>query len=170
MDSRVDKLMEVIRKTVIKLFPELAGRYHLSASARITALGDGIQAQPLTNEGSDDAKTPVVKCQPLPYSLKVGNVVKLAFMYGDPSEPFLITRSTAVIGAYAGGKITIDGYGTKDALVAEYLKDHTREGDLTLPDATLSVKIKFKAPLKDGDQVAAVPIEEGERFIVIAKL
>lgn len=180
MDSRVDKLIEVVRKTVIKLFPELAGRYHLSGKARITALGEGVQAQPLTREGSDDTSAPVVKCSPLPTSLKVGNIITLAFLYGDPSEPYIISRSAAVVGTYAGGRVTVEGYGA-EAVVPEHLQDHSRVATLTapvdedgqpLPGASTSslTKISYKAPLKAGDQVVATPIEEGERFIVLAKL
>ncbi len=181
MDARVDKLIEVVRKTVIKLFPELAGRYHLGCRASVTGLAGGLQLQPLTREGSEDASAPAVKCDPVPVKLKSGNVVRMAFLYGDPAEPVVFTRATAAVGTMAGGKVDVENYGVKDCLVAEHLRDHFRLATLTapvdeqgnpLPGATTSplTRIDFKAPLKDGDKVVALPIEEGERFIIVARL
>lgn len=180
MDSRVDKLIEVVRKVVIRLFPELAGRYHLTAKAQVMSAKD-LAVQPLTKEGSADTGTPAIKCPAVPVTLKPGNRVTFGFMYGDPSEPFLVPKSTGAIGTWATGKVTVPGYGTKDALVAEHLKDHFRLTTFTspvdvegvpLPGATTSdlTRINFMTSLKDGDQVVALPIEEGDRFIVVGKL
>ncbi|TEB09134.1 hypothetical protein [Pelotomaculum propionicicum] len=181
MDPRVDKLIEVVRKTVIMLFPELTGRYHLAARAKVTGVANGISAQPLTRERTDDDTSPVVKCPALPYTLKPDNVIHIGYLYGDPSEPMAVVLSTAAIGTWTGGKVTVEGYGARDGLVMEYLKDHFRLATLTapvdqdgnpLPGATTSplTRIDFRTGLKDGDKVAAVPIEEGDRFIVIGKL
>ncbi|NHM25468.1 hypothetical protein G7K71_08665 [Desulfofundulus sp. TPOSR] len=181
MDARMDRLIEVVRKIVIRLFPELAGRYHLTGRARVTGLTGGLVLQPVTRDGSDDPETPAVKCETLPYTLKVGNIVRLGFMYGDPSEPFVGVLSTAAIGTWAGGKIEIPGYGTRDALVVECLREHSRLVTMTapvddqgnpLPGASTSplTRIEYRATLEDGDQVVALPIEEGERFIVVGKL
>lgn len=181
MDPRVDKLIEVVRKTVIMLFPELAGRYHLAARAKVTGVAGGLNAQPLTRERTSDSTSPVVKCPALPYTLKPGNVIHVGYLYGDPSEPFALVLSTAAIGTWAGGKVTVEGYGTRDGLVAEHLKDHFRLATMTspvdddgnpLPGASTSIltRINYWTGLEDGDQVVALPIEEGERFVVVGKL
>lgn len=181
MDARVDKLIEVVRKAVIKLFPELAGRYHLACRAKVTGLTGGLELQPLTREGNKDSTAPAVRCNPLPVKLKGGNVVRLVFLYGDPAEPVVFTQATAAVGTMAGGQIDVENYGVKDCLVAEHLVEHFRLATLTapvdeqgnpLPGAATSplTRIDFKAPLKDGDKVVALPVEEGERFIIIAKV
>ena len=166
---------------MLKLFPELAGRYHLMLQARVADNNNGLQLQPLSRDGSEDPATPVVKLPPLPVTTKAGNVVQLGFRYGDPSEPFALTLSTAAIGQVAGSQVTIEGYGTKPAVIAEHLQSFSRLGRTTapvdsegrpLPDATTSslTKFEFEAGVKDGDTVACLPIEEGERFLVVAKL
>lgn len=177
----VDKLLEVVRQTVMERFPELAGRYHLFAKAKVLKTGDGLHLQILTREGSPDASVPPAKCEGVPYKLKTGNMIKVCFLYGDPSEPWPVPVSTAAIGTYSGGQVEIEGWGKKPAVIADYLLQHFRVATLTkpvdpdgkdLPGAETSplTRINFQAGLKDGDQVAALPIEEGERFIIIAKL
>jgi len=177
----VDKLLEVVRKTVLQLFPELAGRYHLFAKAKVIKTGDGLHLQVLTRDGSPDATVPQAKCDPVPYSLKPGNVVKLCYLYGDPSEPWPIPVSTAAIGTFSGGNVTVQGWGSKPAIVPNHLLQHSRLGISTcpvdkdgipLPGAITSglTRYDIKPGLKDGDTVAALPIEEGERFIVLDKL
>lgn len=181
MDARVDKLIELVRKIVVKLFPELAGRYHLTARARVLSVSKGVQLQVLKTDGSEDTTAPALKVDPLPVMLKPGSVIRMGFMYGDPSEPFVLPNSTAAIGTMQGGQVNVENYGARDCLVAEHLKDHFRLATMTapvdaegnqLPGATTSTltRIDFQTGLKDGDQVVALPIEEGERFIVIAKL
>lgn len=181
MDARIDKLFEVVRKIVIRLFPELAGRYHLTARARVLGLTGGVQLQVLKNDGSQDTTTPAVRCEPLPVKLKPGNVIRMGFMYGDPSEPYLSAISTAAIGTISAGKVNIEDFGARNYLVAEHLIEHFRLATFTspvdeqgdpLPGATTSAltRINFQSGIKDGDQVVALPIEEGDRFIVIGKL
>jgi len=182
MDARVDKLLELVRKIVIRLFPELAGRYHLACKAKVLSTSGGLHLQLLTREGSDDATAPPVKCDPLPVALAAGNVVRLGFLYGDPSEPHVLAQSTAAIGTITtGSQVHIEGYGVRPALIAEHLAAHFRVGTTTapvdsegnpLPGATTSdlTRFDFQTSLKDGDRVAALPIEEGARFIIVAKL
>lgn len=180
MDA-ADKLLEVVRKTVTQLFPELAGRYHLFANAKVLKTGDGLHLQMITREGAADEKTPPVKCEPVPYTLKAGNTVRMCFLYGDPSEPWPVPVSTAAIGTMTGNQVTIEGYGTKPAIVAEHLLAHFLLGTVTtevdedgkdLPGATTTKlsRFDFLKRIKNGDKVAVLPIEEGERFIVVAKL
>jgi hypothetical protein len=181
MDARVDKLLELVRKTVLRLFPELAGRYHLTCKARVLSTSGGLHLQPLKRDGSPDPTAPAVKCEPFPRSLKVGDVVRLGFLYGDPSEPHILALSTAAIGTITGSQVNIEGYGVRPALIAEHLAAHFRVGTTTapvdsegnpLPGATTSdlTRFDFQTSLKDGDRVAALPIEEGARFIIVAKL
>lgn len=175
-----DKLLEVVRKTVTQLFPELTGRYHLWANSKVIKTGDGLHLQLLTRTGSVDPTTPPTKCDPVPYKLKVGNAVKVCFLYGDPSEPWPVPLSTAAIGTYSAGQVDVEGWGTKPAIVADYLLEHTRVATITkpvdpdgndLPGAESNIaRIDYMPGITDGDLVAAVPIEEGERFIVLAKL
>jgi hypothetical protein len=182
MDARVDKLLELVRKTVLRLFPELAGRYHLACKAKVLSTSGGLHLQPLTREGSDDATAPPVKCDPLPVALAAGNVVRLGFMYGDPSEPFVGTLATAAIGTMSGSQVNVEGYGLRPALIAEHLAAYSRigvtaspvnpdgsdiEGTTVYSDLT---RFDFQTSLKDGDQVACLPIEEGCRFVVVAKI
>lgn len=181
MDARIDKLIEVVRKIVIRLFPELAGRYHLSAKARIINLSGGVQLQPLASDGSEDTTAPAVKCDPLPVKLKPGNVIRMGYLYGDPSEPYLCYLSTAAIGTIAGKKVNVENFGSRDYLIAEHLAAHFRLATFTspvdeqgnpLPGATTSAltRIDYQTGIKDGDQVVALPIEEGDRFVIIGKL
>lgn len=87
--DRVGKLIEVVRKTVIQLFPEMAGGYHLLRKARVLkSTPEGLHIQPLTEEGNVDTASPPVKCDPCP--AVEGDIVVLGFLYGDPSEPFII--------------------------------------------------------------------------------
>lgn len=181
MDARVDKLIELVRKIVIRLFPELAGRYHLAARARVLSVSNGVQLQMLKTDGSEDTTAPALKVDPLPVKLKPGSVIRMGFMYGDPSEPFVVPNSTAAIGTMQGSQVNVENYGARDCLVAEHLKEHFRVATTTdpvdedgnpLPGAITSglFRIDYQTGLKDGDQVVALPIEEGERFIAIAKL
>lgn len=179
MDDRVDKLLETIRKTVLSVFPELAGRYHLAARARVDSTT--LQLTPLTREGSPDKTAPVIKCDPLPVKVKAGNILRLAFCYGDPAEPVVVASSTAALGTYLGGQVDVDDFGIKPAVVAEYLLAHSIVGTMTapvddqgvsLPGATTSglTRFDFLDSLKPGDRVACLPIEEGDRFIIVAKV
>jgi hypothetical protein len=182
VDPRVDRFIEVIRKTVLRLFPELAGRYHLGARARVQQLAEGgWTVQPLTRERADDDTVTAVKVPPLPYTLKPGNVVRLVYLYGDPSEPEVAPVSTAALGTWLGGWVEVPGFGIRNAVVAEHLVEHSRVATLTapvdaegnpLPRAVTSAptRIDFAAALKYGDRVVALPIDEGERFLVVAKL
>lgn len=181
MNAQVDKLIELVRKIVIRLFPELAGRYHLAARARVLSLSNGVQLQLLKSDGSEDTTAPALKVDPLPVKLKPGSVIRMGFMYGDPSEPYAAILSTTAIGTMQGSQVNIENYGTRDCLVAEHLKEHFRVATMTAPvdaegnpqpGATTSelTRIDYQSELKDGDLVVALPIEEGERFIVIAKL
>lgn len=176
-----DKLLEVVRKTVIRLFPELAGRYHLFARAKVLQTNDGLHLQVLTREGATDKTVPPAKCDPVPYTLTTGNTVKVCFLYGDPSEPWAIPESTAAIGTISGDQVTVEGWGTKPAIFAEHLLQHFRVGSATAPvaqngnnlpgaETSALTRYDFLKGVKDGDLVAALPIEEGERFIVVAKL
>ncbi len=183
MNARVDKLMEVIRKTVLRLFPELAGSYHLTANAKVVKVTqEALHVQPLLKDGSINEESPVVTAPPLPYKLKPEDVVRIKFLYGDPSEPYAETVATAALGQVTGGGLMIEGYGEVTGyLVAEHLKAHSRIGTSTspvddkgapLPGATTSSLTRFdiNEHLKAGDMVAALPIEEGARFVVVAKL
>jgi hypothetical protein len=183
MNAQVDKLLEVIRKTVLRLFPELAGRYHLTARARVVSTtGNSLQVQPLKRDGSVDPTAPAVVCDPLPYKLKPGNVVRLGFLYGDPSEPYVEAVATAALAQITAGGLLVEGYGeVTDYLVAEHLADHSRICTMTspvdqdgnpLPGATTSdlTRFDFTSPLKVGDRVVVLPIEEGNRFVVVARL
>lgn len=178
--DKVDQLIEVVRKTVIKLFPELAGRYHLGARAALLSTADGLHIQPLTRDGAVDETAPAIQCDPKPYRLKAGNVLRMSYLFGDPSEPEVFPVSSGAVGTMSGSQVNIEGYGLRPAVIAEYLLSHTRLATKTepvdeqgnpLPDATTKfIKLEFTKGLKDGDLVAAVPIEEGDRFIVLAKL
>lgn len=182
MNARVDKLMEVIRKTVLRLFPELAGRYHLAANAKVIKVApEALHVQPLLKDGAVNGDSPVITCPPVPYKLQPGNMVRLQFLYGDPSEPRVAAVATAALGQITSGGLTVEGYGEVDYLVAEHLGNHARLGTATspvdaggsaLPDATTSslTRFDFNANLHPGDLVAALPIEEGARFVVVAKL
>ncbi|MTI82750.1 MAG: hypothetical protein FH756_02390 [Firmicutes bacterium] len=183
MNARVDKLMEVIRKTVLRLFPELAGSYHLTSNAKVVKVTqEALHVQPLLKDGAVNEESPVITAPPLPYKLKPGDLVRLKFLYGDPSEPYAETVTTAALGQITGGGLIIEGYGeVADYLVAEHLAAHSRMGTTTspvddkgdsLPGATTSSLTRFdiNAHLKAGDKVAALPIEEGARFVVVAKL
>lgn len=181
MSEAVDKMLELVRKTVISIFPELAGRYHLGLNAKVVSTANGLQLQPLTREGANDKTAPEMKCKSVPVTLKPGDIVRVTFQYGDPSEPIVHTLATGVLGTMAGSQIKIEGYGTKPAIIAEYLGDHFRIGTSTvpvdkegtpLPGAETSGLTRYDilTCLKDGDKVAAVPIEEGEKFIVLAKV
>jgi hypothetical protein len=176
-----DKLIELVRKIVLKLFPEIAGRYHLGSRAKVLSINEGLHLQPLARDGSIDKTAPAIKCDPFPCSLAAGNIVRLGFLYGDPSEPFVAPLATAAIGTITGSQVNVEGYGTRPALIAQHLAAHSRIGTITspvggegtpLPGSTTSdlSRFDFQTDLQDGDQVAALPIEEGDRFIVVAKL
>lgn len=179
--DKVDQLIEVVRKTVIKLFPELAGRYHLGARTALLSTSDGLHIQPLTRDGAVDETAPAIQCDPKPYRLKRGNVLRMCYLWGDPSEPEVFPVSTCAVGTMSGSQVDVIDYGLRPAVIAEHLLAHSRIGTETvpvdedgnpLPGATTSERTRydFKKVLKDGDLVAAVPIEEGDRFIVLAKL
>ncbi len=143
-----DKLIELVRKVVLRLFPELAGRYHVTARAKVISTQGGLHLAPLTNDGNVDPAAPAIKCDPVPVTLAPGNVVGLGFRYGDPSEPFVQCLSTAALGTYTGSTIDFPGYGSvTDFIMAAHLSG-----------------------IEVGSQVAAVPIEEGKRFVVLAKI
>jgi mRNA-degrading endonuclease toxin of MazEF toxin-antitoxin module len=115
-------------------------------------------------------------------ALAAGNVVRLGFLYGDPSEPFVGALATAAIGTVSGSQVNVEGYGLRPALIAEHLVAHSRLGvtaapvnddGTDIPGSTVYsalTRFDFRTSLKDGDRVAALPIEEGARFIVVAKI
>lgn len=147
-DTQLDKLREVIRKTVIRLFPELGNRFHLFARGQLISKGTEWQIEQKDIEGKRDQNAPVLRIPPLPYSIAVGDSLNIGYLYGDRSEPFAIPKSAAAIGVMVGSTaVHVDGYGTRPAIIAEHLVDSV-----------------------SGDTVAAVPIEEGNRFIVFAKI
>lgn len=177
----VDKLLELVRKTVLQLFPELAGRYHLPRLARVISTTGGLTLQPLHNDGSVDDAAPAVKCPPLPRAVKPGDVVRLGYMLGDPSEPYVDTVATAAKGTMTGGQVAVEGVGTVPAVISQHLAAHSRIGTMTapvdgdgnpLPGASTSERTRFdfQTDLEDGDQVAVLPIEEGAKVIVVAKI
>lgn len=182
MNAQVDKLIEVIRRIVNKLYPELANRYHLPARARVLSINGSIKLQPLKNDGSDDTGTPVIICDPVPYTLQPGNVVRIGYVYGDPSEPFAAPLSTVALGTYTGTGFKPDGHNKEyQFILAKHLDNHFRIATLTepvddegnpLPGATTSqlTRIDYVKCVKPGNRVAAVPMEEGDRFVIIAKI
>jgi len=85
------KLIEVVRKTVLQLFPEMAGGYHLLRKARVVkSTPEALHVQPLNSQGSVDTEVPPVKCAPYPAAS--GDIVVLGYLYGNPSEPCVVKK------------------------------------------------------------------------------
>lgn len=180
--SQVDKLLEVVRRAVGKLYPELANRYHLTARARVVSASGDIKLQPLTRDGRDDETAPLIVHEPIPATIKPGDVVLIGYTYGDPSEPFLAPLSTCAVGTITAGGFLPDGHKKAVPYILDQRLDaHFRLATLTapvdddgipLPGAETSplTRIDYKSMVKPGDRVAGVAIEEGARFVIVAKL
>lgn len=108
-------MVEAIKKIVLRLFPELAGQYHLPRFARVVAVSDPPEAHALCDEfrpyyavdvqvldaqGMPDTNLPVYQAVPLPVPQAgieagqfrfpdPGTVVVLHFAYGLPHKPFI---------------------------------------------------------------------------------
>ncbi|WP_027721199.1 bacteriophage T4 gp5 trimerisation domain-containing protein [Maridesulfovibrio zosterae] len=108
-------MREVIRKAVLKLFPELSGGLHLDRYARVLAVSDepeqggscerfrpryAVDLEILTPEGERDAAYPIYKDVPLPVSSagmergsfgfpETGVMVVVGFAYGRPDHPLI---------------------------------------------------------------------------------
>ncbi len=108
-------MREVIRKAILKLFPELSGGLHLDRYARVLAVSDepdtggscerfrpryAVDLEILTPEGERDEAYPIYKDIPLPAASagmergvfgfpETGSLVIIGFAYGRPDHPLI---------------------------------------------------------------------------------
>ncbi|WP_319780783.1 phage baseplate assembly protein V [Maridesulfovibrio sp.] len=108
-------MREVIKKAVLKIFPELSGGLHLDRYARVLAVSDepaqggscerfrpryAVTLEILTPEGEKDAAYPIYKDVPLPVPAagkergsfgfpETGTLVVVGFAYGRPDHPLV---------------------------------------------------------------------------------
>lgn len=109
-------MRELIKKTVLRLFPELTGGYHLPRYAEVLAVADAptsgdiaddfrpryaVDIQVLDMHGKADGTMPILHSVPLPVPVaggaemgqfafpQAGTVVMLQFAYGSPNKPVI---------------------------------------------------------------------------------
>lgn len=108
-------MREIIKKAMLKLFPELSGGLHLDRYARVLAVSDepskggscerfrpryAVDLEILTPEGEKDESYPIYKDVPLPVPAagmergsfgfpETGAVVVVGFAYGRPDHPLI---------------------------------------------------------------------------------
>ncbi|MDZ4042923.1 MAG: hypothetical protein U1D96_05435 [Eubacteriales bacterium] len=148
MSGQVDKLVEVIRRVINRLYPELANRYHLVANARVVSARGTLTLQPLKRDGTVDESSPVIVHPPLPSTVKAGDVLRIGYAYGDPSESFVLSFSAGAVGTIKPDGFLPDG--------------HTK--------AVPYITGQHVSGLVIDDRAAGIPIEEGARFVIVAKL
>ncbi|MGI1677588.1 MAG: hypothetical protein K6L75_02570 [Cellvibrionaceae bacterium] len=106
---------KIIKRLVLRLFPELSGDYHLPKLAKVHAISDPIKKESLSDEyrpfyavdliillpnSEPDKSLPVYRAVPLPVSFagaerggfgfpEPGTIVQIAFAYGLPNKPLI---------------------------------------------------------------------------------